>query len=187
MKKAILICLLVASVMIGGLTIEAKTTKKKGKARTSQSANGSNQLLATTFVKKTRYGYADVTNLQNKLINLGFKKIFYGKTSEGVDEDSGSTIRTYETKYSRTIDGKETVVTIIDEYFDDAVEVTLNKILIKFPSQSDVNAFEKSIKSLGLKLESNDEYGRVYGNNYYKPGLSFRIKGTTILIFDMIA
>lgn len=36
MKKLITICLLVVSLIIGGMTLEAKTTKKKSRARTTQ-------------------------------------------------------------------------------------------------------------------------------------------------------
>ena len=39
MKKIALILMLVATVLVGGMTIDAKTTKKKSKARTTQVTN----------------------------------------------------------------------------------------------------------------------------------------------------
>ena len=41
MKRVITICLLVVSIFVGGMTVDAKTTKKKGKAKTSQSSSAS--------------------------------------------------------------------------------------------------------------------------------------------------
>ena len=46
MKKVITICLLVVTLLVGGMTMDAKTTKKKGKARTAQTSSSNiNNLL----------------------------------------------------------------------------------------------------------------------------------------------
>lgn len=39
MKNVIAICLLLASIFVGGMTMDAKTTKKKKKARTTQTSS----------------------------------------------------------------------------------------------------------------------------------------------------
>ena len=44
MKKVITICLMVVTLLVGGMTVEAKTTKKKGKARTTQISKKSSGL-----------------------------------------------------------------------------------------------------------------------------------------------
>ena len=41
MKKIFTICLLIITFIAGGMTVEAKTTKKKAKARTSQNSSSS--------------------------------------------------------------------------------------------------------------------------------------------------
>ena len=45
MKKLITISLLVITLLVGGMTVEAKTTKKKSKARTTQTSSDINSLL----------------------------------------------------------------------------------------------------------------------------------------------
>ena len=42
MKKIATIIMLVAAILIGGITVEAKTTKKKGKTKTNQTSRSSN-------------------------------------------------------------------------------------------------------------------------------------------------
>ena len=49
MKKIITIALLVVTLLVGGMTMDAKTTKKKPKARTSQTSKKSSSKLAFEF------------------------------------------------------------------------------------------------------------------------------------------
>ena len=45
MKKVITICLMIITLLIGGMTAEAKTTQKNTKAKTIQTASNINSLL----------------------------------------------------------------------------------------------------------------------------------------------
>lgn len=66
MKKVITICLLVITLLVGGMSLDAKTTKKKSKARTS--------LTVLNFVKSTGRGYSVPYNT-SILTSHGYKYI----------------------------------------------------------------------------------------------------------------
>lgn len=73
MKKVITICLLAVSLLVGGITTEAKTAKKKAKAKTSQTSssqwNGdipSGTILYNTFFNGKASSY------KSQFINHGY-------------------------------------------------------------------------------------------------------------------
>lgn len=77
MKKILSILMLVAAILAGGMTIDAKTTKKKAKARTSQSATkiGSKEFSPTMLMSRGKYGGIVINRgIGKALVNAGFKK-----------------------------------------------------------------------------------------------------------------
>ena len=64
MKKAITICLLAVTLLAGGITMDAKTTKKKAKSTT--------QSTKSITVPKNAYGYPNPLGHTYKLVNNGF-------------------------------------------------------------------------------------------------------------------
>ena len=82
MKKVITICFLVATLLFGGMALEAKTTKKKSKARTSQSSNISNPAGHTYKCKFPGFSFTLVFNTNN----TGYRLRDYGKDSGGQTE-----------------------------------------------------------------------------------------------------
>ena len=64
MKKLATILMLVAAIMLGGMTIDAKTTKKKGKARTTQTSKKSSAKLFCKF-RHDHYGSLTVYKKAN--------------------------------------------------------------------------------------------------------------------------
>lgn len=195
MKKVTALFLLIVFLLAGGTMANAqyKITSKKTKAKTSKtsvkdkSADSSNILTASFFVKKGRYGFDYKNNIEKRLIDAGFKKVSYMKTFDGYNDEDGGTKRTYETKYSLTHNGEITSVIIRDDYYNDATEVTNRRVLIYLPNQSKITQFIKSIKSLGFKANPNNEWGITYEYPSGASGLSFRIQNNEICIFDMVA
>lgn len=189
MKKNVAILMLVALILTGGVSGLAKTSARKGKARTTQTSRSSRSLSASMFIQKDKrnpHSYYDFkNNLGQILQDLGFEKIFYGKTYDGPgDYDDGGTKRIYESRYVRTQGGKKTVVVVNDIYFNDAVEITDKEMIINFPTNDDAKAFEKSFISLGFRKD-----GVYKGVTNYQSreevGIAFSVKGKEIRLYTI--
>ena len=77
MKKIATILMLVTAILLGGASVDAKTTKKKTKAKTSQSANKieSKEFSPSMLMGKGKYGIIVFKRgIGNALVNAGFKK-----------------------------------------------------------------------------------------------------------------
>lgn len=74
MKKIITICLLVITLLVGGMTLDAKTTKKS--AKTSQSRkSSSSSFTVNSFIKGTYNGYElkSLKQIKSLLTSNGYK------------------------------------------------------------------------------------------------------------------
>ena len=91
MKKIVTVLMLAAAVLVGGMNIEAKTTNKKSKARTTKStrksaSNPTLQIQPSELVRKNkdgRYYLIDDEKLPVFLNSKGFKIIEYSGGSPG--------------------------------------------------------------------------------------------------------
>ena len=80
MKKVITTCLLVVTLLVGGLTLEAKTTKKKGKSKTTQtssapSAQWNGDIPSAKIIEQFFMGSlseAQKSKYKNQFINHGY-------------------------------------------------------------------------------------------------------------------
>ena len=68
MKRVITICLLVVSIFVGGMTVDAKTTKKKGKARTTQTTSSSK-------INKLLNEYEEAVDILSSFYNPVYKEL----------------------------------------------------------------------------------------------------------------
>ena len=82
MKKIITVCLLIVTLLIGGMTMEAKTTKKKAKAKTTQISNISNPAGHTYKCKFPDFSFTLVFNSNN----TGYRLRDYGEGYGGQTE-----------------------------------------------------------------------------------------------------
>ena len=78
MKKIVTILMLVGAILVGGMTINAKTTKKKGKPRTTQSSKseveGASKLnYGTFFSDRGAIEFRNLREIEAALYNAGFK------------------------------------------------------------------------------------------------------------------
>ena len=79
MKKIIIICLLAFTILAGGMTMEAKTTKKKAKAKTSQGStsavDGASKLNYETFFYNSggKIDFKNLLEIESALNKAGFK------------------------------------------------------------------------------------------------------------------
>ena len=79
MKKVITICLLVGTLFMGAMTIDAKTTKKKVKARTSQntsSAQWNGDIPSARIIEQFFMGglsTAQQSQIKSQFINHGYR------------------------------------------------------------------------------------------------------------------
>ena len=77
MKKIITICLLVVTLLLGGMTMEAKTTKKKAKAKTAStsSAKWNGDIPPASFIANTFFFGSRFPNNENILKNHGYTMV----------------------------------------------------------------------------------------------------------------
>ena len=80
MKKLITICLLAMTLIAGGMTMDAKTTKKKSKVKTTQTAKKGHSLSVETFFKCENpqyklYWYKDLSKIESAMKKLGYMEI----------------------------------------------------------------------------------------------------------------
>ena len=77
MKKVITICLLVVTLLVGGMTVEAKTTKKKGRTRTTQtySSQWNGDIPPASFLANTFFFGSDHPNNKNILKDHGYTPV----------------------------------------------------------------------------------------------------------------
>lgn len=89
MKKIFVISLLIMTVLLGGLTIEAKSSKKKNKAKTTQTSKKEASLSIETFFsynpEYNLYAYKSLQEIESSMKNLGYSKI--GTESAGYKKD----------------------------------------------------------------------------------------------------
>lgn len=180
MKKILTISFLVITILMGGMTMEAKTTKKNSKAKTTQKAgqSSSSTLGIMTFcVKGDKYvgpGAKSVNEMISALKKLGFK----------YEESYNSTVQQYDEED--------------DEYYDEdaKVEVYSNKgvtasiyiriyngqkemnnwpyqVDLMFDSTSQENNFISTVKANGFSGQNMDD-GIMYYSRKQPCGVSVK-------------
>lgn len=163
MKKIITIGLLVMIFLAGGMTMEAKTTKKKAKARTSQSTS------------KSSFNLKNILNLYDNLNFTSSLNSIQDNLNKGVAKFGFEPDMEYETEYQmESPDGEtwmedamhfayfkgETYINFTILYYKENRK-HLKEITITFPSTKDLNSFiTASQSSLGKSLKK-------YDNNFY--------------------
>lgn len=161
MKKVISICLLVITLLVGGIPMEAKTAKKT--AKTSQSRKSSSSSLSVnSFMKNSGRGYelTSLKQIRSILTSKGFKYIGseYTQVSE-LDADG------YIFKDSK---GNEVVVVAITDsnvgVVEDVIEITFRFI----------NASERDKFTKGKKNESYGAHDQV----------NLEVEGNTVTLTD---
>lgn len=162
MKKAVTICLMIATLFIGGMNADAKTTARKTTVKTSRTQSQSGAFSLTCLMhKKTAYGntgfmFNSDSKIDAALKKAGFtlksKKVTRGEIDDGTEGDTapGKIIDFVYTKEGITVKWSSYVY---DEAPNDPYK---NGIIINFSNNAAKNAFINSIKSNGYK---NDGYG----------------------------
>lgn len=159
MKKVITICLLVATLFVGGITADAKTTKKNTKARTTQTGKKGGSLSVDTFLKCENsqyklYWYKDLSKIKAALKDLGYKDI--GEEDGGYYEsEDGEMAPMVTTGFQK---GSTEVYIYRDENYD-----FIRYIGIKFGSSTEKSNFLKAAnnKSKGTNISVWQEDGMV--------------------------
>ena len=142
MKKIATILMLVVAILVGGMTVNAKTTKKKNKARTTQNSksavDGASKLDYDTFFSDE--GGIEIKNIleiESALYKAGFK------------------LKSSSTHYKFTCNG-----TTVEIYGDgDYVEIG-----IKFMSKKICESFVSKMKDSGFEYQ----YSTRSGIHYYR-------------------
>ena len=89
MKKVITICLIAVSLLVGGITMEAKTAKKKAKAKTSSTASQSNSFGIKSFLVKNS-GEWDIKS--EKKVGDTLEKLGFTEEPVAIDPSSSRPI-----------------------------------------------------------------------------------------------
>lgn len=163
MKKLATLLMLIVALLVGGMTIEAKTTKKNSKARTSQTSS------------KSSFNFKQIVNLYDKLDYMSSLNTIHDNITKEMAKYGFKPGREYESKYLMESPDEST-------WYEDAMHYTYSKgdttidfailyykeknhhkllkeISMTFPSTAALNSFISASKSsLGksfYKLENN--------------------------------
>lgn len=163
MKKIATILMLVSTLIFGGMNVEAKTTKKKSKARTSQTTS------------KSSFNLKDILNLYDNLNLMSPLNAIQDNLNKEVAKFGFEPDMEYETEYQmESPDGEtwmedamyyayfkgETYINFTILYYKENRK-HLKEITITFPSATDLNSFiSASQSSLGKSFIK-------YDNNFY--------------------
>ena len=182
MKKVITICLLVVTLLLGGISSEAKTTRSNTSHKTSRSASKSGAFSITSLLHKETYHgttwfmFNSDSNIEAALKKAGFslksKNVTKGEVEVGTEGDTapGKIINYVYSKKGVTI---EWTSFAIDDYPNSFGK---DAIKIKFSDNDAKNAFIKSMKSNGYRKE--------YGT-YTDAGdtIHIEVKGNTVILY----
>ena len=165
MKKVITICLLVATLIAGGMTMDAKTTKKKTRTTASRSSSNDGASYLYSYMFFSADGFYRPSMIIDDLKGVGFKL----KSTSKVRTEYGDSYVT--AKKSVYTSGNATVS--IWEYSGDTIEVD-----IKFTRTSDLNSFIDRMRSHGW------EYSDTYGGSkcYYWEAGSMYVDGLSVTL-----
>lgn len=178
MKKFITTCLLVVSLLLGGISLEAKTTR----SNTSRSASQSGAFSLTSLLhKETHYGTTGFMFNSDSKIEAALKKAGFSLKSKNVTRDqidSGSEGDTAPGKIIKYVYSKRGITVKWTSYVYDESPKDLYKdtIEINFSDNDAKEAFIKSLKSNGYR----NEYG-----TYRDAGdmIHIEVKGNTVRLY----
>ena len=138
MKKIATILTIVAALLVGGMTIDAKTTKKTTK--TSQSQKSSSSLTPKSFISRTSGGYElkSYEQIKSILTSNGYK-YRGGEYTQFSELDADGYIFT-DSK------GNEVVVTVVNDS-NAGVTSDVVEISFRFTNSGDRDKFLKGEKS----------------------------------------
>lgn len=182
MKKFITTCLLVVTLLLGGFSLEAKTTRSNTSHKTSRTASQSGAFSITCLLhKETSYGTTGFVFNSDSKIETALKKAGFIQTSKKVTRDEIEAGTEGDTSPGKTIDYVYTKKGITVEWtsyiYDHAPnDPYKNFIKIYFSDNAAKSAFIKSIKSNGYK----NEYGiyRDAGDMIH-----IEVKGNKVLLY----
>ena len=173
MKKIATILMLVAAILIGSSTIDAKTTKKKSKSRTSQQSISSSQVSGAAYMvyahdffkfsKGKIDKFRNLPQLMEYLEDKGYKLV---STHRYLDYQIE---RTYENN------GITIILNIMDNNFQGFVE-------IKFATNEQTRLFLSNLKSSGWRQWASTKM--YYYKKGYTPQANYEIRceGNNIMI-----
>ena len=175
MKKVITICLLIVALLTGGMIAEAKTTKKKSKAKTQQVLHSSNRFGLMSFIEKY-YRYWNLKS-EEKIIQSLYKSGFTKKplntqkttvpifldengklvTPKGMWDDA---IGSHCTGCERFVKDNTNVYILYSANFPHGVPGSpfFDSLIVVFPSVDDFENFISDAKKIGFKKIEDDEY-----------------------------
>lgn len=139
MKKVITISLMVIALIMGGMSVEAKTTKKSTKT-SQRSASASASFTAKSFMKNTATGYElkSVKQIKSILASNGYKYI--GSEYTQVYELDADCLIFRDSK------GNEVLVVAITDSNVGVVE-DVNEITLNFVNSTERDKFMKGVQN----------------------------------------
>lgn len=139
MKKVITISLMVVALIMGGVSVDAKTTKKSTKT-SQRSASASASFTAKSFMQNTATGYAlkSVKQIKSILASNGYKYI--GSEYTQVSEFDADCFIFRDSK------GNEVLVVAITDSNAGVVE-DVNEITLNFVNSTERDKFMKGVQN----------------------------------------
>ena len=163
MKKILTILMIVAAILVGGMTVEAKTTKKNSKARTTQSTGKSNSnnlgimTFCTTGDKYSGPSGKSVNEIIASLEKLGFKyQDTYNSTFSVYDESEYEYIN--EPAQVMVYTKGHIFASVYIRVYNSELEMDNSpyQILLMFNNDSEEKKFIANVKANGFNAQSYD-------------------------------
>lgn len=178
MKKLITLCLLISSLLFGGITAEAqnKITRKKAKARTS-SVSGQKVFGPSLIFKKINSAWQINPNLIRDLKKIGFTEYGTNYGGQYLETSDGTEIECAVTILSKDGITLEYLVPMDKSYYMSGVRLLLSKDNQKgFLQNAKKMGFKGDIRegfiilegdSAGCCLITEDETGNLFCETFF--------------------
>ena len=174
MKKIITICLIVVTLLVGGMTATAKTTTtSRHSTAKSKSSSRTSGLTINDFCHKVGSQYLFKDNLPSIIESLGFKLV----SSKRYQDDTITTEDIFVLCESKTY--KKGGITIVLESAIEEGYLGNGSMTIKFSSSAEKKNFLKSATSIGFKKAKSNFY--QWGKDY-ESGICIFVNGNDLII-----
>ena len=154
MKKTITICLLVVTLLAGGMTMDAKTPAKKSKARTT-SVSGQTVFSPNLIFKKINSAWQINPNLMKDLKKIGFTEHGTNYGGAFLETSDGSEIECSANIFIKGGITLEYLVPIDTSYVMEGVKLSL--------SEDEQKKFLDNAKKMGFKGNIRNGYITLEG------------------------
>lgn len=181
MKKIITICLMIVTLLAGGMSMEAKTTKKRSKAKTTQTSKKSSTSIfgIKTFLEGSgrEWMMKPSYDLKKSLLNMGFTiqpSRYDSNNLPAIDDENGNLLTVGKESYpnrgeyglNHIVHYEKDGINVYSLYYsannNDTSFPYDEEVLIVFPNEADLDRFINGNSTLKFKRANKDDVDADY-------------------------